>query len=62
MPAAPPHPPHPDPGSIGVRFLAWLKKRGGQQRLTKCERKWQDLGLEVETTINDLGQDRIGIY
>jgi len=31
-----------------VRFLAWLKKRGAQQKLMYCTRKWEQKGIRVK--------------
>jgi hypothetical protein len=30
-----------------VRFLAWLKKRGAQQRLIYCRKKWDGKGIDI---------------
>lgn len=31
-----------------VRFLAWLKKRGAQQRLIYCRKKWDGKGIDIK--------------
>ena len=31
-----------------VRFLAWLKKRGAEQRLIYCKKKWESKGIHVK--------------
>jgi hypothetical protein len=33
-----------------VRFLAWLKKRGAQQRLIYCRKKWDGKGIDINVT------------
>ena len=30
-----------------VRFLAWLKKRGAQQRYRYCRKKWDGTGIDI---------------
>ena len=30
-----------------VRFLAWLKNRGAQQRLIYCRKKWDGKGIDI---------------
>jgi hypothetical protein len=52
----------PDPGYKGTRFIAWLKKRGAVQRLSKCMIKWSREGLDIERTVNRMGTANIDIY
>jgi hypothetical protein len=42
-------PPSPDEPTLEVvRFLAWLKKRGAQQRLIYCTKKWERKGIRIK--------------
>ena len=52
----------PDPGYRATRFIAWLKKRGAVQRLSKCIVKWSREGLDIERTVNRMGTANIDIY
>jgi hypothetical protein len=41
--------PFPDEPTLEVvRFLAWLKKRGAQQRLIYCNKKWERKGIRIK--------------
>lgn len=52
----------PDPGYEAIRFLSWLKKRGGVKKLSLCIRKWQGEGLDINNIIRTLGNSFIRIY
>ena len=65
-PASSPHPllelPEPNPGFKATMFIAWLKKGGAVQRLSKCMFKWSQEGLDIEQVIKRLGTLNIDIY
>ncbi len=52
----------PDPKEKLTRLLAWLKKRGGIERLPKCEVKASQIGLkDLEDKIKNIPTSHIMI-
>lgn len=55
--------PIPNPGQEVAIFIAWLKKRGYCQKLVKCEKKCDHLGLDFEDDIlTPLGNEIIRVF
>ena len=50
-----------DPDRLRAKFLGWLKRNGGAKHLTTCERKLRHLGLDVLSTVDGWGQDKVSI-
>jgi len=49
----------PDPGERGARFLGWLKRSGAGRNLGTCRKKSEHLGLNLDQSIDEWGDDRI---
>lgn len=39
-----------------VRFLAWPRKRGAQQRLISCRKKWDGKGIDIRSLCRGLAR------
>lgn len=52
----------PDPSYPVARFLSWLIKRGAIIELSKCKRKWEPEGLDIETVIKKLSPNCLRLY
>ncbi len=50
----------PDPGKKLARLLAWLKKRGGLKRLSKCKTKASQIGIDdLEEKIKKIDRSKL---
>ena len=44
-----------------VRFLAWLKKRGGSVRLAVCRKKWEPKNIAIEEICRHHARGRLHV-
>lgn len=52
----------PDPGQKLIDLIGWLKKRGAVRKVSQCNKKWKDEGIDIEEEVKRIGTDLICIY
>jgi hypothetical protein len=52
----------PDPGQKIICLIGWLKKRGGVRKVSQCNEKLKQEGINIEDEIERIGTDFIRIY
>ena len=59
--SSPSRPDGVDPGRDGARFLAWLKKRGAEQPVSKCRKRCHITGIDPTGFVRSLDTSQIEI-